>query len=78
MEGGEGDGDGGEGGTVRVSGKGWRGCMNTPVQICDVFVDALKHLVEPCQNLQMIISKLLIAILQLLHRVGNTQVSLTV
>ena len=41
--------------------------MYTPVQICDVFVDAPKCLVEPRKNLQMVLSKLLITILQLLQ-----------
>ena len=40
--------------------------MYTPVQICAIFVDALKCLVEPGKNLQMVLSKLLIMILQLL------------
>ena len=38
-----------------------------PVQVCDIFVNAFKGLVEPGEDFQMVLTKLLIAILQLLH-----------
>lgn len=46
-----------------------------PLEVHNIFVNALKHFVEPCYNLYMVFSELLIAILQLLkdreERGGN-------
>jgi hypothetical protein len=48
--------------------------LQEPIQVNHVLVDALKHLVEPGQYLEVVLTELLIAILQLLFNT-NTKVT---
>ena len=41
--------------------------MSAPVEVNDIFVHTLKHFVEPRQYLNMVLTKLFIAILQILY-----------